>query len=122
MERTTPPVRMPDAINCSKQRDFTQMPTNVLRNPDISAKAKTILGILLSNKTGWQSHISTLTGMMKEGVSAVNVGLQELEKLNYLKRYRYRDIETKRWIGSFWAYTDFPGKFRIRESIKELTN
>lgn len=103
-----------DAINCSSQSNFTQIPNELLRNPKISAKAKIILCILLSNKNGWHSCNVTLLKMLKEGKDSLQSGLQELEKNNYLLRIRYRDKKTKMLKGSFWAYTDAPNDFKIK--------
>ena len=124
MERTKSPksINLPDAINCSLTRDFTQVPTNLLRNPNITSKAKAILCLLLSNKEGWKSHLSTIRGMMKEGTDAIQSGLQELEKHGYLTRIKYRSKKTKIWKGSFWAYTDIPKQFNITEQLKILEN
>jgi hypothetical protein len=99
---------IPDSINCSPESNFTPIPNDIIRNPNISSKAKTILFILLSNQIGWCSHIQTILGMIKEGVATVNVSLQELEQLGYLKRVQYRDRRTKARAGSFWAYSNIP--------------
>ena len=99
---------IPDSINCSPENNFTPIPNDIIRNPNISSKAKTILFILLSNQVGWCSHIQTILGMIKEGVATVNVSLQELEQLGYLKRVQYRDRRTKARAGSFWAYSNTP--------------
>ena len=109
-----------DAINCSVSKGFTQIPNDMLHNPNISGKAKALLCLLLSNKKGWQSHAITLKKFMKEKGSALQSGLQELEELGYLLRLRYRDITTKTYQGSFWAYTDVPGKFMLEEHITTL--
>ena len=53
MQRTKLPfkeLKLPDAINCSLTKNFTQVPNNLLRNPNITSKAKAILCLLLSNK------------------------------------------------------------------------
>ena len=107
--------RLPDAINCSITKNFTQIPNEMLKNPNISGKAKTILSILLSNKDGWVSHIQTLNNFMKEGLTAIQSGLKELEEHQYLKRIKYRNKKTKSWAGSLWAYTDVPGVFNIKD-------
>jgi len=120
MERTKNTRKIPDAINCSVSRKFTQIPNELLRNPDISGKAKALLGILLSNAQGWTSYIATLKNFMKEGEDAIRSGLAELEEQGYLVRLRYRHKETKKFIGSFWAYTDFPGDFYLDDHIKWL--
>ena len=88
---------LPDAINCSLTKDFTQVPNALLRNPNITSKAKAILCLLLSNKNGWHSHITVIQKMMKEGTDAIQSGLQELEKHGHLIRLKYRDIQTKIW-------------------------
>jgi hypothetical protein len=106
-------VKVPDAINCGISKGFTQIPNEFLRNPKISAKAKTILCILLSNQEGWESHSSTLSIMMKEGKEAIQTGLSELKSLGYLKHYRYRNKISKKIEGVFWAYTDIPNKFDL---------
>lgn len=112
--------RLPDAINCSTSRNYTSIPNEVLRNPLISAKAKTILFILLSNREGWVSYKKTLGQMMKEGVDAIEAGIKELEKNGHLLRIRYKDKKTKQWKGSFWAYGDIPWQFDVTEQYKEL--
>ena len=120
MQRTK--FTLPDAINCSLTKNFTQVPNSLLRNPEISCKAKAILCLLLSNKEGWHSHMTTLRKMMREGPDALQSGLQELEKHGYLIRSKYRNKKTKIWVGSFWAYTDIPGQFNITEQLKTLEN
>ena len=114
--------RLMDAINCSPTERFTQIPNDLLRNPDISGKAKTILCILLSNKHGWRSYITTLQKMMKEGRDAIRSGIRELEKNDYLKRIRYRDVETKQYVGMFWAYANAQGQFNIENHMNTLKN
>jgi hypothetical protein len=108
---------IPDAINCSITKEFTQIPNELLRNPEISGKAKALLCLLLSNKEGWKSCISGISKMMKEGSDAINSGINELEEYGYLIRVRYRDKKTKTWKGSFWAYTDIPYSFNIQKNI-----
>jgi len=111
---------LPDAINASASKDFTQVPNDMLRNPEISGKAKAILCILLSNKRGWHTHIESLSKLMKEGIDAIRTGIIELEEFGYILRVRYRDKETKKWIGSFWSYTDIPGQFDLKKHLELL--
>lgn len=113
-------LSIPDASNCSITKNFTQIPNDLLRNPEMSAKAKVILCILLSNKEGWHSYISKLQSLMKEKRDSIYVGIQELEEYNYLRRCAYRDIITKQWKGMFLAYTDIRGEFNIEDNINYL--
>jgi hypothetical protein len=112
--------QLPDAVNCSIDSDFTQIPNDFIRNHKISSEAKAILCILLSNKSGWKSHGTTLKQMMKEGRDAIQNGLSELEKFGYLQRIKYRSKQTKTWAGSFWAYTDTPFQFNTQNHIQHL--
>ncbi len=125
MERTKPPIKksrltLPDAINCQAKKEFTQIPNALLRNPNITGKSKAILCLLLSNRSGWHSWISTIEKMMAEKRDAIESGLRELEAHGYLKRVKFRDAKTKKWIGSFWAYTDSPNQLDISEHLAEL--
>jgi hypothetical protein len=113
---------IPDAINCSKSLTFTQIPNDLIRNPKISAKAKTILCILLSNTIGWKSYITTITEMMKEGKDAIQAGISELEEFGYVKRIKYRDKKTKQLKGSFWAYCDIPFQLYWEKQIQILND
>ena len=118
-KRTT--TRIPDAINKSIGKNFTTIPNDVLRNPEMSAKAKNILCILLSNKDGWISYFTVIQSMMKEGETAIANGIKELQDAGYLMKVRYRDKQTKKVKGSFWAYTDQAFNFHnMEESITTL--
>ena len=108
-------IKLPDCVNCSITKEFTQIPNALLRNPEISAKAKTLLAILLSNKEGWKTYRTSLQKVMKEGLSAIDGGLRELENFGYLARIRYRKKTTKEWVGSIWAYADIPYHFNLEE-------
>ncbi|KKL23015.1 hypothetical protein LCGC14_2429650, partial [marine sediment metagenome] len=97
---------LPDLINPSLTKNFTQVPNILLRSRHISGKAKAILCLLLSNKEGWKSHVITLTNIMKESKDAIYSGLQELEKHGYLIRDKCRVLMSKKLTGEVWAYTD----------------
>lgn len=124
MERTNKPtIRIPDAINCTPSNNFTQISNSVLRNPELSAKAKGILCLLLSNQDGWKSHVESICSMMADGETSIRSGLKELEQMGYLKRLTYRDKEKKARRGTLWCYTDVPGEFNLeREEIVGLLN
>ncbi len=112
--------QIPDAINCSVDKDFTQIPNDILRNPEISGKGKAILCLLLSNREGWKSHLTTIGRMMKEGDDALRSGIEELEEFGYLARLKYRNKKDKKWIGALWAYTDTPYAFDIQSQLNKL--
>lgn len=108
-----------DSVNKSTSKNFTILPNEILKSPEISAKAKIVLAIGLSNKDGWFSYQSTVQSMMKEGENAVTNAFKELQKLGYMKKVRYRDKQTKQVKGSFKMYTDTPYKFTSIDDIAE---
>lgn len=122
MERTKISTKLPDAINHSIGKNFTQIPNDMLRNPNISAKAKAVLCLLLSNKDSWTSYLTTIKTMMKEGKDSIQHAIIELEQYGYMKRIRYCNKTTKRFVGSFLAYTDTPHMFSLRENLEILSD
>ena len=119
MERRIP-TRLPDAINASPDSCFTQIRNDMLRDPRISCKAKGILCILLSNQSGWVSHLEVLQSICKDGRDSIRSGLKELEEAGYFVQAYYRDKKNKKIKGSFWAYTDTPGKFNLEKHMQFL--
>jgi hypothetical protein len=85
MEENYTDTNISDAINCSVTKDFTQVPNELLRNPEMSWKSKGLLCLLLSNKEGWRTYIKTITKMGRDGETSVISGIQELERLGLLK-------------------------------------
>ena len=120
MKRTN--IKIPDVINKSTSKNFTQVPNDVFRDENLSYKAKGLLGTLLSNKDGWHSYLSVLESISQDGVASIKTGLQELEEHGYLMRIKYRDKKKKRIRGSFWVYTDHPWLFRDLESTEKELN
>ncbi len=123
MKRTKHPIRIPDAINCSITKDFTQIPNSIIRNPEISSKASRILSILLSNKEG--SHEGKilrqkLREYMKEGETVIENGLIELEQTGYLKRFRIKDKKAHRWASSCWLITTTPWEFIYPAELDQI--
>jgi len=112
--------KMMDAVNCSPDQNFTQIPNEILRNSKLSFKAKGILAILLSNRKGWVSYQSKLSEYGKDGVDSIQTGLAELKQQGYFWPVRFVDKETKRNRGSFWAYTTTPFIFKIEPHIQAL--
>jgi len=103
--------RLPDLINAAPKTNFTMVPNAILRNPEMSAVAKSILMLTLSNKEGWTSYTNVIGTMMKEGKFARENGIRELEQLGFLRRIYYCDPKTKLLTGSFWCVSSTAGDF-----------
>lgn len=119
IRRTRPaePViqRLPDIINCSHTGTFTQVPNAMLRNPELSLRAKGLLCILLSNSVGWSSHIATLRRMTSDSPTVIRGALTELERAGYLLRVELKNAKTKAFAGVIWAYSDTPYSYDMDE-------
>jgi hypothetical protein len=114
------PKRLDDAINLSVQKEYTQIPNEILRNSNISGKAKALLCLLLSNKDGWRSYVGAIKKYMMEKETSIRSSLNELESHGYLMKVKYRDASSKTFQGTFWAYSDTPHAFDTRRQRKTL--
>lgn len=121
MERTNF-KRLLDHINCSRDKAFTQIPNELLKNPILTAKAKIALCILLTNKKGWRSTIGGLCENMKEGKTAIKEALSELTKHGYYMNVRFIHKRTRRLAGAFHAYTDIPWDYDFTSTINKLSD
>jgi hypothetical protein len=87
--------------------NFTQIPNNLIRNPDLSAKSLGVIVYLLSLPPGFRISLQGLCKARKEGEAAMRTAIQELERLNYMMIVRERS-DSGRFIGSRWIVSDEP--------------
>lgn len=120
MPRTFTKNRLPDMVNCTMPNHFTMMPNDLIRNNQMSAKAKCVLFILLSNDSGWTTYRETLAKYMKEGKSVIDSAIKELKTFGYVKIIKYRETSTKQLKGSVWMYTNLPNNFDYENIEKQL--
>ena len=74
-----------------KRTSYTAIPNAVLRDKNLSLKARGLLGFCLSLSDNWKYSIQGLAAAAGAGIDAIKSGLQELEKAGYLVRRKYRD-------------------------------
>lgn len=85
---------------------FVQLPNELVRDPDLSWKAKAILACLLSNRHDYEETMTGLEGKARDGSSALRTGIEELEAAGYLRRERIHG-EAGRFT-YVWEYSDHP--------------
>lgn len=73
-------------IKVNKQSNFTMVSNHVLRNNNLSLKAKGLYAYMWSLPDDWDYSVSGLTKVLKEGRDAINEALKELEREGYLVR------------------------------------
>lgn len=74
-----------------KERDYTVLDNAMLRNPNLSLKAKGLMSYMLSRPPDWVFSVRGLAMSSKDGPDSVRAALLELEKAGYVKRERKRE-------------------------------
>ncbi|MCC8065931.1 MAG: helix-turn-helix domain-containing protein [Clostridiales bacterium] len=73
-------------IHIEKNHNFTIVNNEVLRNKNLSLKAKGLFAFMWSLPDDWDYSVAGLTKILKEGKDAINEALKELERERYLVR------------------------------------
>ena len=76
---------MSTIIRVEKNRNYTVMSNEFLRNKQLSLKAKGLLAVCLSLPDTWDYSINGLVAICKESVTAVRNAMKELEEHGYMK-------------------------------------
>lgn len=92
-------------VKLAFERNFTPIPNDWLRNPQLSMKARCLLGILLSHDEGYVVTLKSLAATNREGISAIRSAVDELKKHDFLEIEQLRD-RLGRLSGSVWVLTD----------------
>lgn len=76
---------MSTIIRVEKNRNYTVMSNEFLRNKQLSMKAKGLLAVCLSLPDTWDYSINGLVAICKESITAVRNAMKELEEHGYMK-------------------------------------
>jgi hypothetical protein len=95
--------------------NFTQISNGLFRDPRLSAKAKGIFGFISTHRAGWGLTPESIAAAMKDGVSAIKAGLQELERFGYLVRSQPRKSDGTMGSGVY-RITDIPSSQPVVEN------
>jgi len=87
---------------------FTQIANAFFRDPNLSAKAKGIFGLISTHASGWNITVESLMGDMKDGRDAIRAGLKELEESGYLVRERIRSESGTLTGATVYVVSDVP--------------
>ena len=77
-------------IRIHKNRGYTIIPNDILRDMNLTLKAKALLGLMLSLPDDWDYTVAGLTKLVKEGYDSVDSGIKELIKFKYVHREESR--------------------------------
>lgn len=85
-------------IRTAKQRNYSVIDNTILRDPNLSFKARGVAAYLLSQPDDWQINERHLANQSPDGETAIRSGLKELEKAGYLHRRKGQDEQGRfRW-------------------------
>ena len=73
-------------IKLNKRDNYTIISNHVLKNLNLSLKAKGLFVFMWSQSDDWDYSVAGLTKVLKEGKGAINEALKELENEGYLVR------------------------------------
>lgn len=78
-------------IRVIKNKNYTVMSNNHLKNKKMSLKAKGLLSMMLSLPDTWSYNFKGIVNMCKESERSVKTALNELKELKYLEITKERD-------------------------------
>jgi len=70
---------------------FTMLANAMLRNPELSLKAKGLLAVMLSFPNDWQYHMRHIEGQSSDGRDSHRAALKELADFGYVVMRRVKD-------------------------------
>lgn len=96
--------------------NYTNTDNQLVRDANLSWKARGIFNYLWSQANEWQFYVSEVAKhSKKDGESSLQSGLRELEKLGYLKRVN-RQTKSGKFDGLEWILDDTAGLNRQAEN------
>lgn len=87
---------------------FTQVPNEWVRDANLSHRARGVLLVLMSHRSGWEVTTEHLIRNGTEGRDAIRTAIRELVDQGYLQREQVRDGDSARASGSRYVLTGKP--------------
>lgn len=102
-----------------QESGFTIIRNDVLRDPELSFRARGVLAFILSHSDGWRTDAESIARVSKEGRQAIQSALRELRGAGYVE-YRKKQDKSGRWTTDTIVY-DAPQKEQQAVSPKPAT-
>jgi len=101
--------------------NFTIIGNAVLRDENLSFRARGVLACILSRPDNWKTTAESLARESKEGRSAILTVLKELEQVGYMTRRKYRN-EKGQWVWESYVFDTVQKKLIEPESNNPSTD
>ena len=82
-------------IRIQKSKNYSIISNKIIRNKDLSLKAKGLMTLILSLPDNWELSVNGLVKIVKESKNTVYSILKELNKKGYVERQVQRDSSGK---------------------------
>ncbi|MDH6181826.1 hypothetical protein M2152_002008 [Microbacteriaceae bacterium SG_E_30_P1] len=92
-------------VKLSFERNYTQMPNEWHRDPQLSLRARGLLGLLMSHDENYIVSVKSLVAQNPEGREAIEGAMRELKAKGYLRLHTKRGVHG-RVDGWIWELTD----------------
>lgn len=102
-----------------KSDNFTKIQNETLRNPNLSLKAKGLLGYLLSHDAKFEIRKTNIHKYSKDGYDSTNSAFKELEDNGYIKTVGSGRDEKGNFIGFDYEVDDMPIYISENQTKKE---
>ena len=102
-----------------KQNNFSIVSNAIIRDTNLSLKARGLFILMLSLPDRWEFSVRGLSKIAGEGLDAIRSGLHELEEQGYLLRQRKRNAEGKLGDMEYTLYEE-PQKPAQEEAKQEV--
>ena len=100
--------------------NFTIISNALLRDADLSFKARGLAAWMLSHRADWELTLARIAEGNGIGVDAVRSAVKELESAGYLVRERQRDADTGQLGAAVYHLTDMPTP--AADAIRQLAD
>ena len=94
--------------------NFTIVDNNIMKEKDLSLRAKGLYLIIIGLSEDWNFSVKGLSQLSKESYDATNTAIKELEQFNYIERKKYNT--SKGWKTEYIIYDSYTMKNPSREN------
>lgn len=91
-------------ITVEKRTSYTTIDNNILKNKNLSLKARGLLVTMLSLPDEWDYTVNGLCKILKDGKTSIQSALKELEEAGYLVRIQTKDSNGKFSCADYTLY------------------